>query len=1092
MTRWQQRHVWEVFRRRRCRSFRLRSFRTARPRSIKLPVYPAKSGGTEQAALYSLDEPILVEIDLADVPIGTDFEVLVETIVQSRNDYSSEGGVVAYLRDPATIDLGAEDASVAFDLDGVEILEPNPERLQQPTGGGPIPEQCSAGTNIGGSLAFSQAEYTVSESEDEGVPVVIIERSGGTVGLVSAAIEITPITATPGEDYEERTMTVRFGDGQTNVGALDLPLIDDLEPEAAETFELTLVSPAGCVEIGAQGTALVTIAPNDPSAGTIAFTTADFAVNEDAGFASVTVERVGGSFGIAAVNIVTSDGSAVDSVDYRGVNARVVYQDGEVGERAIQIPILDNADIDPDRTVLLDILADSGVPGDPARATLTILNNDESQPGTVQFSAPTYNVTESAGSITVTVTREGGTAGDIAVDFRTLNGTAIAGEDYAETTATLQFANGDATPQEVAITIIDDGDVEGDHGFNVRLDNPTGGATLGTNWVVPVNIFDDDAVSTLPPAPPVLGVNADLKALSFDWQTVADTRYYRLLGDLSGSGTFSQLGADIPIGETLLRLPVAAHLIDLNTSSFLLQACNDNGCTDSNVVDTSALRTATIGFVKASNAEGLPQTGEFEYFGWAVDVAGDGRTFAVSAYNEASGATFVNGDQSDNSVIRSGAVYVFTEDETGWFQQAYIKASNTNSLDHFGDSLALSADGNTLAIAASDEDGASSGVNGDDSVIGNFGSGAIYVYVRTGDVWQLEAYIKASHPDAADAFGRSVALSDDGNTLVVGAPNEDGSGVGSNADASDNSATDAGAAYVFGRTGSDWTQTAYIKASNTEAEDRFGSKVTLSRDGQTLAVTAQSEDSAARGINGDQSDNSATGVGSVTQGTGAVYVFSLDNGNWVQEAYVKSSNLDTDDQFGRSLALSATGDRLVVGALQEDGAGTGVNSTDEVDNSLEAAGAAYVFSRTGGSWSQEAYVKASNTDRSTFFGAAVDLDASGDLLVVGAFNESSLATGINGSQALGPIRGVGAGYLFQRDSVTGVWQQRSYIKPSNSDQNPDFPGFGRLMRFGEALALSADGEVLVVGAISEESSATGINGDQVNQDAAYSGAAFVY
>ncbi|MEM1262855.1 MAG: Calx-beta domain-containing protein [Pseudomonadota bacterium] len=1053
---------------------------------------PSEVGRTEQAALVRLAEPVLVEIDLTNVPVGADFEVLVETIVEARNDYSGEGGAVAYLRDPAEIDLGAEDASVAFVLEGVEMLEPNPERLQRPATGGPVPEPCSAGSNVGGTLAFSQSAYTVSESEDEGVPIVFIERTGGTDGLVSAAIEITPITATPGEDYEERTLTVRFGDGESSVTALDLPLIDDLETEDAETFELTLTSPAGCVDIGAQSTALVTIAPNDPSAGTIAFTSADFAVNEDAGFATVSVERVGGSFGIVAVNVVSRDGSAVDSVDYRGINARIVYQDGEAGERFLQIPILDNAEIDPDRTVLLTIAEDSGVPGEPSSATLTIINDDEPQPGTLQFSEPTYSVSEDAGSITVAVTREGGTAGDIAVDFRTLNGSAIAGEDYAETIATLQFADRDATAKEVTITIIDDSDVEGDHGFNVRLDNATGGATLGTNWVVPITIFDDDAVSMLPPAAPALGVNADFKALSFDWQTVADTRYYRLRGDLSGSGAFAQIGVDIPIGETALRLPVAAHLIDLNTASFVLQACNDNGCTDSNIVDTDALRIATIGFVKASNTEGLQQTGEFEYFGWAVDVASDGRTFAVSAYNEASNATFVNGDQTDNSALRSGAVYVFTEDTTGWFQQAYIKASNTNPGDHFGDSLALSADGNTLAIAASDEDGASSGVNGDDTTIGNFGSGAIYVYVRTGNVWQLEAYIKASDPDSADAFGRSLALSDDGNTLVAGAPNEDSSGVGVGADASDNTANDSGAVYVFSRSGTDWVQSAYIKASNTEADDRFGSKVALSRDGTTLAVTAQSEDSAARGVGGDQSDNSAPGVGSVTQGTGAVYVFSFDSGTWVQEAYVKSSNLDADDRFGRSLALSANGDRLVVGAFQEDSSATGVNSTDEVDNSLDAAGAAYVFTRSGGSWSQEAYLKASNTDRSTFFGAAVDLDASGDVLVVGAFNESSLATGVNGSQALGPIRGVGAAYLFERDSGTGLWQQRSYVKPTNSDQNPDFPGFGRLMRFGEAVALSATGEVLIIGATGEPSAATGINGDQVNQDADYSGAAYVY
>jgi len=113
--------------------------------------------------------------------------------------------------------------------------------------------------------------------------------------------------------------------------------------------------------------------------------------------------------------------------------------------------------------------------------------------------------------------------------------------------------------------------------------------------------------------------------------------------------------------------------------------------------------------------------------------------------------------------------------------------------------------------------------------------------------------------DAYDYFGYSVAL--DGDTLAVGAYGEDSSARGINGNQSDNSASGSGAVYVFTRAGTTWTQQAYIKASNTETYDQFGWSVAL--DGDTLAVGARGERSSARGINGNQSDNTASGSGAV-------------------------------------------------------------------------------------------------------------------------------------------------------------------------------------------------------------------------------------
>jgi hypothetical protein len=195
------------------------------------------------------------------------------------------------------------------------------------------------------------------------------------------------------------------------------------------------------------------------------------------------------------------------------------------------------------------------------------------------------------------------------------------------------------------------------------------------------------------------------------------------------------------------------------------------------------------------------------------------------------------------------------------------------------------------------------------------------------------------------------------------------------------------------------SQEAYIKASNTGAGDNFGFSVSLS--GDTLAVGAYLEASNATGINGNEADNSAIG-------SGAVYVFTRAGTTWTQQAYIKASNTDANDFFGTSVSLS--GDTLAVGAYGEDSNATGTNGSEE-DNSAPDSGAVYVFTRAGMTWTQQAYIKASNTDASDFFGWSVSL--SGDTLAVGTLYEASNATGINGNQADNSALNSGAVYVLR-------------------------------------------------------------------------------
>lgn len=318
-----------------------------------------------------------------------------------------------------------------------------------------------------------------------------------------------------------------------------------------------------------------------------------------------------------------------------------------------------------------------------------------------------------------------------------------------------------------------------------------------------------------------------------------------------------------------------------------------------------------------------------------------------------------------------------------WLQQAYVKASNTGVGDHFGTAISLSADGKTLAVAASQEASSATGVNGNQADNSAARSGAVYIYVRSGESWVQQAYLKASNSEQNDGFGGfgafgafngvsappALSLSADGNTLVVGAPGEDSNATGVNGNQTDNTLHDSGAAYVFVRNAGTWTQQAYVKPSTGGADAFFGGAVSLSADGNTMAVGA---------------------LGFAR--SGAVYLFIRNTESWTQQAVVKASNFDEGDRFGWSVGLSADASTLVVGSPAEASNATGVNGS-QTDNSAFASGAAYVFTLSAGTWAQQAYLKASNSGPIDAFGLVVSLSGDGNTVAISASGEGSNATG---------------------------------------------------------------------------------------------------
>ena len=325
-------------------------------------------------------------------------------------------------------------------------------------------------------------------------------------------------------------------------------------------------------------------------------------------------------------------------------------------------------------------------------------------------------------------------------------------------------------------------------------------------------------------------------------------------------------------------------------------------------------------------------------------------------------------------------------------------------------------------------------------------SGAAYIFSRDGlGLWLQRAYVKPSVVGQGDNFGASVAISNDGFTLAVGATQEDSSSFGVAGDLNDNSLTDSGAVYLFWRDQQGmWAPQVFAKASNPGQSDYFGHRVALAADGDTLAVGAIRESSAATGVDGVQTDDSANAAG-------AVYVFTRNFlGKWSQQAYVKPLNTDAGDYFSSSLALSANGLTLAVGAGYEDSDATGVNG-DSSNNAAIDSGAVHVFVYDG-AWMQQSYLKPSNTHPGDTFGTSLAISDNGATLVIGATGEDSSAIGVGGDQSDVSYDGAGAAYVFVREGQ-GVWLQRAYLKSSNPDM---------LDHFGASVSVAWDGGTVAV------------------------------
>ncbi len=420
---------------------------------------------------------------------------------------------------------------------------------------------------------------------------------------------------------------------------------------------------------------------------------------------------------------------------------------------------------------------------------------------------------------------------------------------------------------------------------------------------------------------------------------------------------------------------------------------------------------------------------------------GQGR-FGVSVALSADGNTALVGGPRDNSDV--GAAWAFTRSASTWSQQGgKLVGSGETGGGEFGSSVAMSADGNTALIGAPEDDAAQGGTwvstrsggvwsqqgskltggeednsefgvlvalsaDGNTALVGGWNDdgrkGAAWVFTRAGGVWSQQGpKLVGTGVSEGDGFGTSVALSADGNTALIGAPGND---------------FRKGAAWVFTRSGSTWTQQGgKLTPTGATGNPWFGYTVALSGDGNTALIGGWLDEN----------------------WKGAVWVFTRSGSTWAQQGEKLTANdEDGEGMFGTNVTLSADGNTALIGGWNDDSVKSG-----NLDYS--GKGAAWIFTRSGSTWTQQAPKLTANDEAGNGkFGTIVALSANGDTALIGGWNDD---------------HSEGAAWIFTRSGST--WTQ----------QGPKLTGGGETGegRFGVAVALSADGNTALVGGLADNS-----------------------
>ena len=358
------------------------------------------------------------------------------------------------------------------------------------------------------------------------------------------------------------------------------------------------------------------------------------------------------------------------------------------------------------------------------------------------------------------------------------------------------------------------------------------------------------------------------------------------------------------------------------------------GCTVGGVVDCGAA------YVFRKSGSTWTQEAKLSASDKAANGLFGGR-IAISADNQRIVVTDLQADPG--AISNAGAAYVFTWSGSAWAQEAILTASDKAVSDLFGTALAISDDGTRIVVGAHYNDAG-----------GLANSGAAYVFSRSGTTWTQEQKLSASDKAANDAFGNFLSMAGDASRVAISAPYCTISGV-----------TQAGAVYIFTRSGTVWTQEQKINGNDYQINNLFGYRFALSNDGLMLVIAAQ-----------------ATVFGLAT--AGQVYVFNRSGSVWTQETQkLIAKDIEAGALFGLFINIPVDKSRLIIGSSQKNDSGIG------------GSGKVYVFGKNNNAWVQEATITASDKQYLDHFGTYTSLSSDGSVLAVAAWERNIDANAVD-------------------------------------------------------------------------------------------------
>ncbi|MCB0163799.1 MAG: right-handed parallel beta-helix repeat-containing protein [Anaerolineae bacterium] len=335
-------------------------------------------------------------------------------------------------------------------------------------------------------VGFASATYEVDEDVASGQAIITVTLSSAPGLTATVVYSTTDGTATSPADYDATTGVLTFTPGVT-VATFPVPINDDALSEGDESLTLSLSSPVSAT-LGAIDTATLTII-DDEALPVVGYAVTNFSVNEDIGSAVITLTLSAATGTTATVNYQTTAGTASSPADYIDQSGTATFNPGE-SSTTFTVPIVNDTDIEGDEALTLTLASPVSLTlGSTATATLTIIDDDTP---TVDFSAASYSVDETAGTAIITVTMSVSSALQTTVDYATSDGTATDPTDYISTTGTLTFASG-ITVQTFSVTINDDGVLEGSETVSLALSNVSNANLGNTNNPATLTIIDDDA-----------------------------------------------------------------------------------------------------------------------------------------------------------------------------------------------------------------------------------------------------------------------------------------------------------------------------------------------------------------------------------------------------------------------------------------------------------------------------------------------------------------------------------------------------------------------------------------------------------------------